>query len=132
MLSGHSDRARLRAIAIAAMRERGLEPEFGPEALSEVRALTGPPAGDGGPPRDLRSLLWCSIDNDDSRDLDQLSVAEAAAETAREVLVAIADVTRPCRGSAVDRHAGATRPRSTRRRASFRCCPSGSRPTRLR
>jgi len=78
MTNDRSDRARLRAIAVRAMRERGLDPDFSPEALAEVRALAGPPAADGQSVRDLRSLLWCSIDNDDSRDLDQLSVAAPA------------------------------------------------------
>src|SRR4030095_14068899 len=76
MSTDRSDRARLRAIAVAAMRERGLDPDFSPAVLAEVRALDGPPEPDGRATRDLRSLLWCSIDNDDSRDLDQLSVAE--------------------------------------------------------
>ncbi len=42
--------------------------------------------------RDLRNLAWCSIDNDDSRDLDQLTVAEALPDGSVKILVAIADV----------------------------------------
>ena len=42
--------------------------------------------------RDLRNLLWCSIDNDDSKDLDQLTVAERIPSGMTKVLVAIADV----------------------------------------
>ena len=56
--------------------------------------------------RDLKSLLWCSIDNDDSRDLDQLTVAEAMAGGAAKILVAIADVDAVVKkGSAIDDHA---------------------------
>ena len=106
MTADRSDRARLRAIAVAAMRERGLDPDFSPAALAEVRALDGPPGADGHSTRDLRSLLWCSIDNDDSRDLDQLSVAAPAGAGAVKVLVAIADVDAAVpKGSRVDRHA---------------------------
>jgi exoribonuclease-2 len=100
-----SDRARLFAIAEAAMRERGLDPRFPPAALAEVRALAGPPPADRAA-RDLRSLLWCSIDNDDSRDLDQLSVARPAPDGAVTLLVAVADVDAAVRkGSPVDNHA---------------------------
>ena len=75
-----SHRAQLRAIAVAAMRAHGLDPDFPADALAEVAALNAAPASsDGSAARDLRGLLWCSIDNDDSRDLDQLSVAEPAA-----------------------------------------------------
>jgi VacB/RNase II family 3'-5' exoribonuclease len=105
-MSGRSDRARLRAIAVAAMRERGLEPNMPADALAEVDAMTGPPHTTEEPTRDLRTLLWCSIDNDDSRDLDQLSVAETLASGDVKVLVAIADVgAAVSKGSAVDRHA---------------------------
>src|SRR6201999_2730966 len=56
--------------------------------------------------RDLRGLLWASIDNDDSRDLDQLSVADAAPNGAVRLYVAVADVDALVqRGSPVDEHA---------------------------
>jgi ribonuclease R len=101
-----ADRALLRDIARRAMIERGFEPDYTPAAKAQVHQLSehAHPEGDR---RDLRHLLWCSIDNDDSRDLDQLSVAEVRdSETA--ILVAIADVDAlvPC-DSPVDRHAHA-------------------------
>ena len=102
-----SDRDRLRLVAVAAMRARGLEPEMPPAALAEAAALpSAPREAGGGPARDLRSLLWCSIDNDDSRDLDQLSVAEPGANGSVTVLVAIADVVAAVpMDSPIDRHA---------------------------
>jgi len=104
-MTDRSDRARLRAIAVAAMRQRGLDPDFPAAALAEVDALVAPRPADN-TTRDLRSLPWCSIDNDDSRDLDQLSVAQPAPDSAVKVLVAIADVDAAVpKGSPVDRHA---------------------------
>ena len=104
--AAQSDRAHLRALAVAAMRARGLDPDFPPEALAEVARLVEAPKVSEEPTRDLRSLLWCSIDNDDSRDLDQLSVAEALPAGAVKVLVAIADVDALVpKDSPVDRHA---------------------------
>jgi VacB/RNase II family 3'-5' exoribonuclease len=101
-----SNRAHLRAIAISVMRERGLDPAMPPDVLAQTAALKGPAQTTEEPVRDLRALLWCSIDNDDSRDLDQLSVAEALAGGAVRTLVAIADVDAlVVKGSPVDRHA---------------------------
>ena len=101
-----SHRAHLRSIAVRAMRERGLEPDMPPDAVAQAAAIRTAPTTAEEPIRDLRGLLWCSIDNDDSRDLDQLSVAEAAAEADVKVLVAIADVDAAvAKGSPVDRHA---------------------------
>ena len=101
-----SNRAHLRSIAVQAMRERGLEPEIPPDALAQAAALPGPPAKTEEPTRDLRARLWCSIDNDDSRDLDQLSVAEPQKNGDVKLLVAIADVDAAvAKGSPVDRHA---------------------------
>lgn len=98
---------RLQAIANRLMRERGLLPEFSPEALRETEALArAPQQGDLVGTLDLRHLPWVSIDNDTSRDLDQLSVAEALPGDATKVLVAIADVAATVeRGSAIDAHA---------------------------
>ena len=90
------------------MRARGFEPEFPPEALAQAATQSEPPRSTGVPTRDLRSLLWCSIDNDDSRDLDQVSVAEGMSNGAVRVLIAIADVDAVVpKGSPVDRHAEA-------------------------
>src|SRR5262249_32461755 len=101
-----TQRDQLRAIAAAAMRERGLDPDFPAAALSEVAAMTGPPVRTEEPVRNLVDLLWCSIDNDDSRDLDQLPAAVRAADGAVRILVAVADVDAAVpRGSACDRHA---------------------------
>jgi len=104
--AGTSSRDVLQAIARRAMFARGLAPEFTPAALAEVSAIGAAAAPAPGAARDLRSLLWCSIDNDDSRDLDQLSVAEARPDGATKMLVAIADVTSlVAQGSALDAHA---------------------------
>lgn len=103
----------LAEIARRAMIERGLQPDFAPPVKAEVREIVANHAGDEGPKaRDLRDLLWFSIDNDDTRDLDQLTFADPLdPRNVREngvlrVRVAIADVTTlVARGSAIDRHA---------------------------
>ena len=105
MPTRESERALLLRVARRAMVERGLEPEFSPAALAEAGALsTGVGARDD--EQDLRAFLWCSIDNDDSRDLDQLSVAGPTVDGCTTIRVAIADVSATvARGSAIDRHA---------------------------
>jgi VacB/RNase II family 3'-5' exoribonuclease len=107
-LPAEDGRSPLRAIARRAMSARGLLPDFTPAALAEAQALRKDAVPDGSPSRDLRDRPWISIDDDDSRDLDQLSLAEPLdAETAR-LLVAIADVEAAVRpGSAIDDHARA-------------------------
>jgi exoribonuclease-2 len=98
--------SRLQTIARRVMLERGLSPDFSPKALAELHAITGAAVSPGSSYRDLRALLWCSIDNDDSKDLDQLTVAEAQPGGAVKVLVAIADVDALVKkGSALDDHA---------------------------
>jgi len=101
-------RSLLQNIAARAMTARGLVPEFDPAALVELGAIHSAPVAVSGTTRDLRSLLWCSIDNDDSLDLDQLSVGEALPGGAAKILVAIADVSAVvAQNSALDRHARA-------------------------
>ena len=100
-----SARSLLRDIARQAMLERGFEPDFSSAARSQVAQLhSGHPRADGR--RDLRDLPWCSIDNDDSRDLDQLSVARVTPGGGVTILIAIADVDALVpRDSPVDQHA---------------------------
>ena len=86
------------------MLDHGLLPDFSPEAQAQATSLTGPPKAVG--VRDLRDADWVSIDNDDSRDLDQLSVAQSLGDGATRLLVAIADVDAAVnRGSPIDDHA---------------------------
>jgi exoribonuclease-2 len=100
-------RTLLLRVARQAMLERGLEPDFPAPALAEAEALAEPVAPFGADVRDLRDRAWCSIDNDDSRDLDQLTVAESLAGGAARVWVAVADVSAAVTpGSALDGHAG--------------------------
>src|SRR5438874_13572763 len=97
-------RVELGRIARQAMIDRGLEPDFPAAALRQADALGGP-ATDASA-RDLRGLAWASIDNDDSRDLDQLTVAEALPARGVRVLVAIAEVDALVgRNSPIDTHA---------------------------
>lgn len=117
-MDNQNHRTILQGIAHRAMIERGLLPEFSPAALAELNRIQAPemkngaPDGTGGqrgPERlvsDLRDLLWASIDNDDSRDLDQLSVAEEMPADMVKILIAIADVDAVIKnGSAIDHHA---------------------------
>jgi exoribonuclease-2 len=88
------------------MLERGLLPDFSPAAAAEASAITSAATDSSASLRDLRDLPWASIDNDDSRDLDQLSVSAPAAAGAVKIFVAIADVDATVRrGSAIDDHA---------------------------
>ena len=99
-------RVLLQRIAHRAMIERGLLPDFSPQALAELDEIHGPATRATEPTRDLRHLIWCSIDNDDSRDLDQLTVAETMPDDSVKVLVGIADVDALVKkGSAIDDHA---------------------------
>ena len=105
-VTGEQHRAVLQRIARRVMVERGLFPDFSAEALTELGRIRTPATVNDGQVRDLRHLLWASIDNDDSRDLDQLTVAETMPGDEIKILVAVADVDSVVKnGSAIDGHA---------------------------
>jgi VacB/RNase II family 3'-5' exoribonuclease len=94
----------LRDVARQAMIDEGFDPDFSAAARAEL-AHPPPPVDDGPPPKDLRELLWSSIDNDDTRDLDQVEYADAVDGGIR-LLIGVADVDRRVpKGSAIDQHA---------------------------
>jgi VacB/RNase II family 3'-5' exoribonuclease len=98
----------LHRLARQSMLAHGFQPDFGPAVLGELAELKAhPPAlvPDSGV-RDLRHLLWSSIDNDSSRDLDQIEVVERLSNGNARVLVGIADVGAFVpKHSAIDQHA---------------------------
>jgi len=95
----------LKVIARLAMIDHGLLPDFSPEVLAEVGSIGKTVTESNSGVRDLRGLLWASIDNDDSRDLDQISVAEPLSDGAVKIFVAVADVDADVKkGSAIDDH----------------------------
>ena len=99
-------RADLIRIATNSMTERGLEPEFSAQVHRQMASITGPGVAAGAQIQDLTRLLWCSIDNDDSLDLDQLTVCELLPQGALRWWVAIADVDAlVSKGSPIDNHA---------------------------
>jgi exoribonuclease-2 len=96
----------LEKIARRVLLERGLLPDFSPSVLLELDQLRAPASAHGDSIRDLTNLWWCSIDNDDSRDLDQLTVAEVMPGDEVKIRVAVADVDALVGdGSAIDGHA---------------------------
>ena len=96
------------SIAHEAMLQRGLLPDFSPAVIAETNQIAHPATASDTMIRDLRSMLWVSIDNDDSRDLDQLSVAMPVRGGGVKILIAIADVDALVKkDSAIDGHAWA-------------------------
>src|ERR1700720_3713723 len=98
----------LQATAIQIMQQRGFQPDFPPEVSQQVAELKvhPPQVAPAGNIGDLRNLLWSSIDNDTSRDLDQIEVAERLPNGDVKVLVGIADVDAYIsKLSAIDQHA---------------------------
>jgi exoribonuclease-2 len=90
------------------MLQNGFEPEFPPGVQQQLAQLTSHPPSivPSGNIRDLRSLLWSSIDNDTSRDLDQVEVAQRMANGDIKVMIGIADVDAfVAKDSAIDQHA---------------------------
>ncbi len=102
----------LQHIAHQAMLDRGLLPDFSAAVLAELDKIQAPArlnsesGGSAAGIRDLTDLLWASIDNDDSHDLDQLTLAESLSDDKIRIRVAIADVDALVKdGSAIDQHA---------------------------
>jgi len=88
------------------MKERGFLPDFSRTALNELEKIQEVDWGAESPGKDLRQLLWASIDNEDSLDLDQLTVAEPQSDKTEKILVAVADVDALVKkNSAIDEHA---------------------------
>ncbi len=83
----------LQATAKQVMQEHGFNPDFPAEVTTQLASLNCQSSlAPGKDVRDLRNLLWSSIDNDTSRDLDQVEVAERVSNGDVKVLVGIADV----------------------------------------
>lgn len=100
------NREELARIAIGIMIVRGLEPEFSFAVRDQLNQIEGPVASRDSDIVDLRSLPWCSIDNDDSKDLDQLTVTKKTDGNGWTLLVAIADVDAlVAKDTPIDEHA---------------------------
>jgi exoribonuclease-2 len=88
------------------MADYGLLADFSAQAGEQLETLDGRGARLAADLRDLRALPWASIDNDDSRDLDQLTVAQGSGNGASRILVAVADVDALVgRDTPIDAHA---------------------------
>src|SRR4029077_1943400 len=98
----------LQAAAKQIMLQNGFEPDFPVEVQQQLAQIKSkPPQMAAGDVRDLRNLLWSSIDNDTSRDLDQIEVAEKLPDGTTKVMIGIADVDSfVLKGSPIDLHAG--------------------------
>src|SRR3984885_2636483 len=108
MSNNSSPHIDLQAVANDVVRQHGFNPDFPPAVQQQLMDLRAhPPAiAAGGSVRDLRNQLWSSIDNDTSRDLDQIEVAERLPNGDVKVLVGVADVDAFIpKQSAIDQHA---------------------------
>jgi exoribonuclease-2 len=108
MSNANSSHVDLQAAAREIMRLHGFQPDFEPAVQQQLAGLRAhPPAIATGPSvRDLRNLLWSSIDNDTSRDLDQIEVAQQMPNGDVKIMVGIADVDAFVpKQSAIDQHA---------------------------
>jgi VacB/RNase II family 3'-5' exoribonuclease len=98
----------LMSVARQAMLDNGLQPDFDAAALQQLSSIGQAASDSSAEIRDLRQLLWASIDNDNSRDLDQLTVADPVSGGSVRILVAIADVDALVKdGTPIDAHARA-------------------------
>jgi exoribonuclease-2 len=107
MSNSHFSNADLQAIARQVMLDNGFNPDFSPAVRQQIQKIEAqnPAASPAAGVRDLRNLLWSSIDNDTSRDLDQIEVAERTTGGVK-VMVGIADVDAFVpKASPIDSHA---------------------------
>jgi VacB/RNase II family 3'-5' exoribonuclease len=97
----------LQAAAKQLMLENGFQPDFSPEVQQQLAQIKSrPPQAAAASVKDLRNLLWSSIDNDTSRDLDQIEYAEKQPDGTTKVMVGIADVDSfVSKGTPIDAHA---------------------------
>ena len=107
MSSSHPYNFNLVASAHATMIEHGFQPDFPAGVAAELAAIQAHPEAPAAPgAQDLRNLLWSSIDNDTSKDLDQIEWAEQLPDGRIRVLVGVADVdARVSKGTIIDGHA---------------------------
>jgi len=110
MSNSQSPHVDLQAMARQIMLERGFEPDFSSAVQQQLKQIRSRnpllAASSSKNVRDLRSLLWSSIDNDTSRDLDQIEVAERQSNGGIRVMVGIADVDAfVSKSSPIDDHA---------------------------
>lgn len=104
----HSSPINLQAIARQVMQAHGFQPDFSPDTQKQLADVSAhpPQLASSDKIRDLRNLLWSSIDNDTSKDLDQIEVAERQPNGDIKVMIGIADVDAFVgEGSAIDQHA---------------------------
>src|ERR1022692_135848 len=104
----HPSSINLQAIARQVMTAHGFQPDFPPETQKQLADISPhpPQLTPSDKVRDLRGLLWSSIDNDTSKDLDQIEVAERLPNGDVKVMVGIADVDAfVAKDSPIDQHA---------------------------
>jgi exoribonuclease-2 len=108
MNNSHNNHFDLQSIARQVMLQYGFQPDFSAQVQEQLAHLQrGPSPVESAPAaKDLRALLWSSIDNDTSRDLDQIEVAERLQDGSIKVMIGIADVDAFVeKGSPIDQHA---------------------------
>ena len=102
----HYSKKDIARIATEAMVERGLEPEFSEAAIQQLEKINTAAVANNPEIFDLVDLLWCSLDNDDSMDLDQLTSSQVLKNGLVKIFVAVADVDALVKkDSALDEHA---------------------------
>jgi len=108
MHEGNPSHIDLQATAKQIMEQHGFEPDFPSQAVQQLAGLKAhpPQIAAGGEVRDLRDLLWSSIDNDTSRDLDQIEVADHVSNGDVKVMIGVADVDAfVAKQTPIDQHA---------------------------